>query len=90
MPSACHRRDGLRGARARAEHVGAGFNIATNGLDALAAIDALEATKDLGIPATRISMYNRKARLLGTAATGMPRPGAMTNITVASSSQWVT
>ena len=59
-----------------AEHVGAGFNIATNGLDALAAIGALEATKGLGIPATRISMYNRKARLLGTVATGLPRPGA--------------
>src|SRR5579875_2355843 len=49
-----------------AEHVGAGFNIATNGLDALAAIDALDATKGLGLPATRISMYNRRARLLGT------------------------
>jgi FAD-dependent urate hydroxylase len=59
-----------------AEHVGAGFNIATNGLDALAAIDALDATKGLGIPATHISMYNRKARLLGTVATGLPRPGA--------------
>src|SRR5579875_1361969 len=59
-----------------AEHVGAGFNIATNGFDALAAIDALDATKDLGIPATHISMYNRKARLLGTVATGLPRPGA--------------
>jgi FAD-dependent urate hydroxylase len=59
-----------------AEHVGAGFNIATNGLDALAAIGALEAIKGLGIPATRISMYNRKARLLGTVATGLPRPGA--------------
>lgn len=59
-----------------AEHVGAGFNIATNGLDALAAIGALEATKGLGIPATRISMYNRRARLLGTVATGLPRPGA--------------
>jgi 2-polyprenyl-6-methoxyphenol hydroxylase-like FAD-dependent oxidoreductase len=59
-----------------AEHVGAGFNIATNGLDALAAIDALDATKGLGIPATRISMYNRKARLLGTVASGLPRPGA--------------
>jgi 2-polyprenyl-6-methoxyphenol hydroxylase-like FAD-dependent oxidoreductase len=59
-----------------AEHVGAGFNIATNGLDALAAIGVLDATKDLGIPATHISMYNRKARLLGTVATGLPRPGA--------------
>jgi FAD-dependent urate hydroxylase len=59
-----------------AEHVGAGFNLATNGLDALAAIDALDATKGLGIPATRIAMYNRKARLLGTVATGLPRPGA--------------
>jgi FAD-dependent urate hydroxylase len=59
-----------------AEHVGAGFNIATNGLDALAAIGALDATRGLGIPATRISMYNRKARLLGTVATGLPRPGA--------------
>lgn len=59
-----------------AEQVGAGFNIATNGLDALAAVDALDATKGLGIPATRIAMYNRKARLLGTVATGLPRPGA--------------
>jgi 2-polyprenyl-6-methoxyphenol hydroxylase-like FAD-dependent oxidoreductase len=58
-----------------AEQVGAGFNIATNGLDALAAIGALDATRGLGIPATRISMYNRKARLLGTVATGLPRPG---------------
>ncbi|MGH3247673.1 MAG: FAD-dependent monooxygenase, partial [Trebonia sp.] len=59
-----------------AEQVGAGFNVATNGLDALAAIGALDATRGLGIPATRISMYNRKARLLGTVATGLPRPGA--------------
>lgn len=59
-----------------AEHVGAGFNIATNGLDALAAIDALEAVAKLGIPATRIAMYNRKAGLLGAVATGLPRPGA--------------
>jgi FAD-dependent urate hydroxylase len=64
-----------------AEHVGAGFNIATNGLDALAAIDALDATKGLGIPATRISMYNRKARLLGTVASGLPRPGAQDTTT---------
>ena len=64
-----------------AEHVGAGFNIATNGLDALAAIDALDATKGLGIPATRISMYNRKARLLGTVASGLPRPGAQNTTT---------
>ena len=59
-----------------AEVVGAGFNIATNGLDGLAAIDALDATKGLGIPATHISMYNRKARLLGTVTSGLPRPGA--------------
>jgi 2-polyprenyl-6-methoxyphenol hydroxylase-like FAD-dependent oxidoreductase len=58
-----------------AEQVGAGFNIATNGLGALAAIGALDATRGLGIPATRISMYNRKARLLGTVATGLPRSG---------------
>ena len=64
-----------------AEHVGAGFNIATNGLDALAAVGALDATKGLGIPATRISMYNRKARLLGTVAAGLPRPGAQDTTT---------
>jgi FAD-dependent urate hydroxylase len=64
-----------------AEHIGAGFNIATNGLDALAAIDALDATKGLGIPATRIAMYNRKARLLGTVATGLPRPGGQDTTT---------
>ena len=64
-----------------AEHVGAGFNIATNGLDALAAIGALGATRGLGIPATQISMYNRKARLLGTVATGLPRPGAQDTTT---------
>jgi FAD-dependent urate hydroxylase len=64
-----------------AEHVGAGFNIATNGLDALAAIGVLDATKGLGIPATQISMYNRKARLLGTVATGLPRPGAQDTTT---------
>ena len=49
----------------------AGFNIATNGLDALAAIDALSLTRR-GAPADRYSLYNSAGKLLGTVATGLP------------------
>jgi 2-polyprenyl-6-methoxyphenol hydroxylase-like FAD-dependent oxidoreductase len=38
---------------------GGGFNIASNGLDALAAIDALDATAGLGLPAPRLSFSGR-------------------------------
>ena len=55
---------------------GGGFNIASNGLDALAAIDALDATAGLGLPAPRLSFSGRGGRPLGTVATGLPAPGA--------------
>lgn len=54
---------------------GGGFNIATNGLDALAALDALDATAGLGLPAPRLSFYGRGGRPLGTVTTGLPAPG---------------
>lgn len=54
---------------------GGGFNIASNGLDALAAIDALDATAGLGLPAPRLSFYGRAGRPLGTVVTGLPAPG---------------
>jgi 2-polyprenyl-6-methoxyphenol hydroxylase-like FAD-dependent oxidoreductase len=63
---------------ARAESApvrGGGFNIASNGLDALAAIGALEATAGLGLPAPRLTMYGRGGRPLGTVTTGLPGPG---------------
>ena len=55
---------------------GGGFNIASNGLDALAAIGALDATAGLGLPAPRLAFYGRGGRPLGTVPTGLPRPGA--------------
>jgi FAD-dependent urate hydroxylase len=55
---------------------GGGFNIATNGLDALDAIGALDATAGLGLPAARLSFYGWGGRPLGTVTTGLPRPGA--------------
>jgi 2-polyprenyl-6-methoxyphenol hydroxylase-like FAD-dependent oxidoreductase len=55
---------------------GGGFNIATNGLDALAALGALAATKGLGLPAPRLAFYGRGGKPLGTVATGLPAPGA--------------
>jgi 2-polyprenyl-6-methoxyphenol hydroxylase-like FAD-dependent oxidoreductase len=54
---------------------GGGFNIATNGLDALAAIDALDATAGLGLPATRLAFYGAGGKRLGTVTTGLPAPG---------------
>jgi 2-polyprenyl-6-methoxyphenol hydroxylase-like FAD-dependent oxidoreductase len=54
---------------------GGGFNIATNGLDALAALGALDATAGLGLPAPRLSFYGRGGRPLGTVTTGLPAPG---------------
>ena len=56
------------------ERIGGGFNIATNGLDALAANDALAATKGRGFSAPLMNMYNTKGKLLGTIATGIARP----------------
>ena len=55
---------------------GGGFNIASNGLDALAAIGALDATAGLGLPAPRLAFYGRGGRALGTVTTGLPAPGA--------------
>jgi FAD-dependent urate hydroxylase len=57
-----------------ADNVGGGFNLATNGLDGLAAVDALDAVRDLGIPAPRLALHNGSGRLLGTLATGLPLP----------------
>jgi 2-polyprenyl-6-methoxyphenol hydroxylase-like FAD-dependent oxidoreductase len=54
---------------------GGGFNIATNGLDALAALGALDATAGLGLPAPRLSFFGRGGRPLGTVTTGLPAPG---------------
>jgi FAD-dependent urate hydroxylase len=54
---------------------GGGFNIATNGLAALAALGALEATAGLGLPAGRLAFYGRGGRPLGTVTTGLPGPG---------------
>jgi 2-polyprenyl-6-methoxyphenol hydroxylase-like FAD-dependent oxidoreductase len=55
--------------------LGGGFNIATNGLDALAALGALDATDGLGLPAGRLAFYGRGGRPLGTVTTGLPGPG---------------
>jgi FAD-dependent urate hydroxylase len=54
---------------------GGGFNIATNGLDALRTLNALEATSGLGLPAGRLAFYGRGGRHLGTVTTGLPAPG---------------
>jgi 2-polyprenyl-6-methoxyphenol hydroxylase-like FAD-dependent oxidoreductase len=54
---------------------GGGFNIATNGLDALRALGALDATAGLGLPAGRLAFYGRGGRPLGTVPTGLPGPG---------------
>src|SRR2546423_9138742 len=54
-----------------ADHIGGGLNLATNGLDALAAIDALDAVRGLGIPAPRLAMRNGSGRLLRTLVTGL-------------------
>jgi FAD-dependent urate hydroxylase len=59
--------------------VGGGFNIATNGLDALAAIDALSLTRR-GAPADRYSLYNSAGKLLGTVATGLPMADGKTTM----------
>ena len=58
-----------------ADNLGGGFTIATNGLDALAALEALDAIAGLGLPAPAIAMYNGRGRLLGTVQTGLPGPG---------------
>lgn len=54
---------------------GGGFNIATNGLDALRTLGALDATAGLGLPAGRLAFYGRGGRNLGTVTTGLPAPG---------------
>jgi FAD-dependent urate hydroxylase len=64
---------------ANTARVGGGFNIATNGLDALAAIDALGVTQG-GVPADRYSMYNSAGKLLGTVATGLPMADGRTTM----------
>lgn len=54
---------------------GGGFNIATNGLDALGELGALDATAGLGLTASRLAFYGRGGRPLGTVSTGLPTPG---------------
>ena len=54
---------------------GGGFNIATNGLDALRTLGVLDATDGLGLPAGRLAFYGRGGRRLGTVTTGLPAPG---------------
>jgi 2-polyprenyl-6-methoxyphenol hydroxylase-like FAD-dependent oxidoreductase len=54
---------------------GGGFNIATNGLDALRTLGALDATEGLGLPAGSLAFYGRGGRRLGTVTTGLPGPG---------------
>jgi 2-polyprenyl-6-methoxyphenol hydroxylase-like FAD-dependent oxidoreductase len=65
---------------ANTARVGGGFNIATNGLDALAAIDALEVARD-GAPADQYAMYNSPGKRLGTVVTGLPRADGLTTMT---------
>jgi FAD-dependent urate hydroxylase len=55
-------------ANANTARIGGGFTIATNGLDALDAIDALGVTTGRGSSVDRISLYNSSGRLLGTLA----------------------
>jgi len=57
----------------RGANVGGAFTIATNGLDALDAVDALAATEGLGFQAPSMQMHNADGKLIGTLATGIPR-----------------
>ncbi|MGH7839514.1 MAG: FAD-dependent monooxygenase [Candidatus Binataceae bacterium] len=68
-------------AGANTARIAGGFNIATNGLDALEAIDALGVTTGRGIAAARYSLYNASGKLIGTVATGLPRAGGLTTMT---------
>ncbi|MGH7869206.1 MAG: FAD-dependent monooxygenase, partial [Candidatus Dormibacteraceae bacterium] len=62
----------------RADNVGGVLFIGTNGLDALAAIDVLEATHGHGLPTPRVSIYNGGGKLLCTTPTSLPLADGIT------------
>jgi 2-polyprenyl-6-methoxyphenol hydroxylase-like FAD-dependent oxidoreductase len=65
-----------------AEFVGSFLNLASNGLDALDAIDAQHAVRSHGFPTPRMVMWSGSGKRLGEVANGLTRSGGGGSITI--------
>jgi FAD-dependent urate hydroxylase len=64
------------------DEVGSYLTVATNGLDALQAIDAAQAILDVGFPTRVNTLFSGTGKRLGTIPLGCPRPGGIASQTV--------
>ena len=65
-----------------AEFVGSFLNTASNGLDALKAIDALDDVAAHGFPTPRMVMWSGSGKRLGEVANGLALPDGTTSLTI--------
>jgi FAD-dependent urate hydroxylase len=65
-----------------ADFVGSFLNTASNGLDALRAIDAQEAVVAHGFPTPRMVMWNGSGKRLGEVVNGLPPPNGSVSVTI--------